>query len=92
MSLTSRILFFLLKTHHKQLVATKTARPMLDSIRLNLRQALKHQKDEMGYNLAALRYVKQGLKGLTERDLIDEDEIKEAEERGRKKRGFASLA
>jgi len=46
----------------------------------------------MGYNLAALRFVKQGLKGLTERDLIDEDEIKEAEERGRKKRGFASLA
>ncbi len=37
MPLTCRILFFMLKTHHKQIVASRTMRAMLDGIRLSLR-------------------------------------------------------
>lgn len=67
-------------------------REVLDKLRFNLREALKKQKDEMGYNLAALRVVKEDLKAWAERDFVDEDEIRQAEERARKKRGFANLA
>ncbi|KAL8749197.1 MAG: hypothetical protein Q9184_006901, partial [Pyrenodesmia sp. 2 TL-2023] len=55
--LTCRVLFFILKIHHKQIVASKTMRLMLDGIRQHLRRALQKQKDEMGLNLAALRFV-----------------------------------
>ena len=47
MPLTCRVLFFMLKTHHKQIVASRTMRSMLDDIRQNLRSALQEQKDIM---------------------------------------------
>ncbi|KAL7273608.1 beta transducin [Rhizina undulata] len=90
--LTCRILFFVLKTHHRQIVASKTMRAMLDSVRRNLRAALKHQKDEMGFNLAAVRYIRTGVEGMGNKEFLDEEAYKEAEERGKKKRVFASLA
>jgi U3 small nucleolar RNA-associated protein 12 len=55
--LTCRILFFLLKTHHRQIIGSKTMRAMLDRIRVSLRAALRRQKDEMGFNIAALKVV-----------------------------------
>jgi len=90
--LTCRILFFILKTHHKQIVASKTMRNMLDNVRGHLRAALKHQKDEMGFNLAAVRYIKSGVDAKKSKNFMDEEEYKEMEERNKKKRGFATLA
>ncbi|KAG8891521.1 hypothetical protein FRB99_003548, partial [Tulasnella sp. 403] len=57
-TLISRILFFLLKTHHRQIVATRTMRSVLIELRTHLRDALNRQKDEIGYNLAALGYIR----------------------------------
>ncbi|RPB14395.1 WD40 repeat-like protein [Morchella conica CCBAS932] len=91
-SLTCRILFFLLKTHHKQIVASKTMRTMLDSVRANLRAALRHQKDEMGFNLAAVKFVKSGVDQRGVSEYVDEEAFKMQEERATKKRGFATLA
>lgn len=91
-SLTCRILFFLLKTHHKQIVASKTMRAMLDSVRANLRAALRHQKDEMGFNLAAVKFVKSGVDQRGVSEYVDEEAFKMQEERATKKRGFATLA
>ena len=90
--LTCRILFFLLKTHHKQIVATKTMRVLLSSVRKNLRAALKSQKDQMGFNLAAIRFVKNGVEAAGKSDFVDEEAFREVEERARKKRAFATLA
>jgi U3 small nucleolar RNA-associated protein 12 len=67
-------------------------RVMLDNVRTNLRAALKHQKDQMGYNLAAVKFVKSGVEAAGNSEFVDEEAFKETEERGRKKRGFASLA
>ncbi|PBP21521.1 WD domain-containing protein [Diplocarpon rosae] len=53
--LTTRIHLFMLRTHHRQIVASKTMRHVLEDIRTNIRKSLKRQKDEMGFNLAALR-------------------------------------
>ena len=95
MPLTCRILFFMLKTHHKQLVASKSLRPMLDGIRENLRGALQAQKDEMGFNLAALRFVGRRMTESDTKQYVDEEVWEEEEdtaEKGRKKRGFVDVS
>lgn len=43
-TLTSRVLFFLLRTHHSQIVATRALRQTMISLRAHLRDALKRQK------------------------------------------------
>ncbi|QRV72846.1 small nucleolar ribonucleoprotein complex subunit Dip2 [Ceratobasidium sp. AG-Ba] len=57
-ALTSRILVFLLRTHHNQIVANRVLRTTLLALRNHLRGALKTHKDEIGYNLAALRIIR----------------------------------
>ncbi|KAL8686622.1 MAG: hypothetical protein Q9218_006977 [Villophora microphyllina] len=91
--LTCRILFFMLKLHHKQIVASKTMRPMLDGIRRHLRQALQSQKDEMGFNLAALNFVGSQIRDRGSKDYVDEATWEEEEVgKGKKKRGFIDIA
>ena len=94
MPLTCRILFFMLKTHHRQIVASKTMRPMLDAIRVSLREALQQQKDEMGFNMAALRFVGNQVRDKSTREYVDEKAWDEDEkgEKGRKKRAFVDVA
>ncbi|KAI5868668.1 WD40 repeat-like protein [Durotheca rogersii] len=53
--LTCRVLFFMLRTHHRQIVGSRRMRAMLEDIRVSLRETLRRRKDEMGYNMAALR-------------------------------------
>ena len=92
MALTCRVLFFILKTHHKQILANRTMRALLDGIREELRKALQKQKDEMGINLAALRFVGRRM-GDTGRGEYEDEEVWEEEEvgKGRKKRGFIDV-
>ena len=93
--LTCRILFFMLKTHHKQVVASRTMRGMLEGIRANLRAALRRQKDEMGYNIAALKVVGMQIKERSVKEYVDEnwEEGERERERGAvKKRAFANVS
>ena len=95
MPLTCRILFFMLKTHHRQIVASKTMRPMLDGIRGTLRKGLQQHKDEMGFNLAALRFVGRRVRDMGTKEYVDEElwaEEERKEVQGRKKRAFVSIA
>lgn len=89
--LAFRILNFMLKIHHRQIVASKTMRPMLDGIRGNLRQSLNRQKKEIGFNLAALRVISTRTKDTQAKDFVDE-ETWEKDENGPKKRGFVQIA
>ena len=95
MPLTCRILFFMLKTYHKQIVASKRLRPLLDGIREQLRASLQTQKDEMGFNLAALRFVGRRIGEMGRREYVDEQVWEEEEEtlgKGKKKRAFVDVA
>ncbi|KAJ3723082.1 WD40-repeat-containing domain protein [Lentinula raphanica] len=56
--LVSRIIIFLLKTHHYQIVANRIMRTSLIPLRKHLRSALQRQKEVIGYNLAALQYLR----------------------------------
>ncbi|KAG4305834.1 hypothetical protein PORY_000744 [Pneumocystis oryctolagi] len=87
--LVCRILFFLLKVHHHQIVANKSIRSMLDSIRVKLREELQTQKDMIGYNLAALKYIRQNWEFLHTKEFPN-DEYKKLE--SGKKRVFSTLA
>ena len=93
MSLTCRILFFMLKTHHKQIAANRTMRRVLEDVRNELRTALQEQKDEVGFNLAALKFVGRKMEEMGKGDYVDED-IEDYEElgKGKKKRGFVDIA
>jgi U3 small nucleolar RNA-associated protein 12 len=92
--LTCRILFFMLKTHHRQIIASKTMRPMLAAIRTSLRLSLMQQKDEMGYNMAALRFVGNQVRDKGTKEYVDEELWEEEEKAGRekKKRTFVEIA
>ena len=93
MPLTCRILFFMLKTHHKQIVASKQMRVLMDGIREDLRRSLESQKDEMGYNLAALGFVGRKIDEMGRSDFVDEASLAEEETgKGKKKRGFIELS
>ncbi|KAH7328863.1 hypothetical protein B0I35DRAFT_404160 [Stachybotrys elegans] len=90
--LTCRILFFMLKTHHKQIVASRTMKTMLDGIRTNLRAALKKQKDEMGFNLAALKVVGMQIRDNSVKDYVDESWDDGKDDKSTKKRAFVHVA
>lgn len=90
--LTCRILFFMLKTHHNQVVASRTMKSMLDGIRTNLRATLKRQKDEMGVNIAALKVVGMQIREQSVKDYVDETWEDEDTERSAKKRAFLHVA
>jgi U3 small nucleolar RNA-associated protein 12 len=51
-------MFFLLKVHHHQIVANRIMRKTLIPLRKHLRAALQQQREIIGYNLAALQYMK----------------------------------
>lgn len=91
-ALTCRILFFMLKTHHRQIVASKTMRLMLDNIRSNLRQALKRQKDQMGFNLAALRVVGNQVKEKGVKNYIDKEAWDDDDKKNQRKRAFVHVS
>ncbi|BFZ53696.1 beta transducin [Savitreella phatthalungensis] len=83
-ALTTRIIVFLLRNFHQQIVANRLMRSMLDSVRGHLRLALNRERDLLGYNLAALRFVKQEMRydGVTEFADVQEPS---------KKRAFATI-
>lgn len=92
--LTCRVLFFMLKTHHRQIVASKMMRPMLDSIRSTLRRVLARQKDEMGFNLSALQFIGNQIREHSTKDYIDEETWTQSQvpQGTGKKRQFVSVA
>ncbi|KAF8369289.1 hypothetical protein HHK36_032700 [Tetracentron sinense] len=56
--LVCRVATMLLQTHHNQLVATPSARPILTILRDILYARVKECKDTLGFNLAAMDHLK----------------------------------
>jgi U3 small nucleolar RNA-associated protein 12 len=88
--LVCRVLFFMLKTHQKQIVASKELRKLLDDIRADLRSLLSEVKDLMGFNVAALKSIGDRAKEMGIATLEDAERA-ESETTG-KKRAFAEMA
>jgi len=97
MPLVSRIIFFLLKTHHHQIAANRVMRTTLIPLRKHLRSALQQQKELLGYNLAALQYIKRKndsdrIAQFYEEEEMDEEKVKArlAEPKKRKRVALAT--
>ena len=86
--LVCRVLFFMLKTHHKQIVASKDLKTVLEGLRKDLHRTLKRQKDMMGFNLAALNFIGDKVKESSIRTLEDAQAV---ELDGGKKRAFVDI-
>nr|GAT54036.1 predicted protein [Mycena chlorophos] len=89
-TLVSRVLFFLLKTHHHQIVANRIMRTSLIPLRKHLRAALQRQKEIMGYNMAALQHIRR--RNDSDRvaqffeEEMDEEKVRAKIAEGKKKR------
>ncbi|KDQ64873.1 hypothetical protein JAAARDRAFT_202138 [Jaapia argillacea MUCL 33604] len=81
--LVSRVMFFLLKTHHHQIVANRIMRTTLMSLRTHLRGALLKQKETIGYNLAALHYIQRQNDAQTTAQFYEEEDMDEEKVRAR---------
>lgn len=89
--LVSRILFFVLRTHHHQIVANRVMRTSLLALRKHLRDALSQEKNRISYNLAALGYIKrqndaERLAMFYEEEGMDEEKIKARIAEGKKRK------
>ncbi|KAJ3511496.1 hypothetical protein NLJ89_g4068 [Agrocybe chaxingu] len=90
-TLVSRIMFFLLKTHHHQIIANRIMRTTLIPLRKHLRAALQQQKDVIGYNLAALHFIRrkndsERVAQFYEEEGMDEEKVKARIAGGKKRK------
>jgi U3 small nucleolar RNA-associated protein 12 len=90
-TLTCRVLFFMLKTHQKQIVSSRELKTVLEGMRADLRRTLTGNKDLIGFNIAALRFVRER---VDEAQLVRLEDVDRLEDEGqnRKKRGFVHVA
>ncbi|KAI9504159.1 WD40-repeat-containing domain protein [Coemansia spiralis] len=89
--LVCRILFFMLKTHQSQVVATRAMRSQLTSIRRHLRAGVSLQRDQIGFNLAALGSLRTEWEANATAEFFDENEIQKILDTQLKKRKFIGL-
>ncbi|KAK4940154.1 beta transducin [Elasticomyces elasticus] len=92
--LTCRILFFMLKTHQKQIVSSQALKVTLEEVRNRLRHTLQKHKHDLGFNLAGLRVLGRRARELGESDYVDEATWQDSAvnmARGTK-RGFVTVA
>jgi U3 small nucleolar RNA-associated protein 12 len=89
-TIVCRVLFFVLKTHQKQIVASRDLKTLLEDIRVDLRLFLGEVKDMMGFNIAALRCIGDRAKDMGIATL--EDVERQETEMSGKKRAFVELA
>lgn len=90
-NLTCRVLFFMLKTHQKQIVSSRELKTVLESMRADLRSSLMSNKDLIGFNVAALRFVGERVDEAKIVRLEDVDRLDE-ESKNRRKRAFVDVA
>ncbi|TFK76009.1 WD-repeat-containing protein [Pluteus cervinus] len=94
--LTSRIIFFLLKTFHHQVVAHRVMRTSLIPLRKHLRAALQQQKVVTTYNIAALRHIqrRQELDRTAQfyEEGLDEEEVRTRITEGKKRKRISLKA
>jgi U3 small nucleolar RNA-associated protein 12 len=88
-TLTCRVLFFMLKTHQKQIVSSRELKAVLEDMRADLRRTLMGNKDLIGFNVAALRFVGETVE---EQRYVRLEDVEKEEGKERKKRGFVDVA
>jgi U3 small nucleolar RNA-associated protein 12 len=79
----------MLKTHQKQIVSSRELKGVLEGVRGELRGLLSGKKDEVGFNVAALKVLGERVDG--ER-IVRLEDVEAGVEGERRKRGFVDVA
>ncbi|CEP02195.1 unnamed protein product (mitochondrion) [Plasmodiophora brassicae] len=66
-----RCVLFLLQTHHQRLIAADEMGPHFVTLRDRMRQRLRAQKDLVGYNMAAITFLKQEVDSRSNSDFYE---------------------
>lgn len=74
--LCAQCVFFLLRVHHAQITASTELKPVVERLVRNTRRHLMEQRDVIGFNLAAMNYMKRELELEGEVRLFDDVEQK----------------
>ncbi|KAJ1660147.1 beta transducin [Dispira simplex] len=90
--LVCRVLFFLLRVHHQQLIASRELLLLLNKVRDHLRAHLKSNKDTIGFNLAGLRFLRDRHQASITANYFDEDQYENALSQNTLKRKTVTLA
>ncbi|KAF2682684.1 WD40 repeat-like protein [Lentithecium fluviatile CBS 122367] len=88
-TLTCRVLFFMLKTHQRQIVASRELKSVLEGMRADLRRTLGGNKDLIGFNIAALRFVGER---VDEMGIVRLEDVDKVDDGSKKKRAFVDVA
>jgi U3 small nucleolar RNA-associated protein 12 len=88
-TLTCRVLFFMLKTHQKQIVASRELKSVLENMRKDLRRTLNGNKDLIGFNVAAMKFIGER---VDEMAIVRLEDVEKADESSKKKRAFVDVA
>ncbi|SCV00086.1 LAME_0G07426g1_1 [Lachancea meyersii CBS 8951] len=61
MPLVCRVLFFIIRSNHKELFSQKSPelKVQIDRIKLGLRNSIQNKVDDLGFNLQGLKFIKQ---------------------------------
>jgi U3 small nucleolar RNA-associated protein 12 len=88
-TLTCRVLFFMLKTHQKQIVSSRELKSSLEGMREDLRQMLGGMKDLIGFNVAAMRFVGERVDDAA---IVRLEDVEREDSKSVKKRAFVEIA
>ncbi|KAF2099379.1 WD domain-containing protein [Rhizodiscina lignyota] len=89
-ALVCRVLFFMLKTHQRQIVGSKELKVQLEDMRRDLKKSLGGMKNSLGLNYVALGFVEQRVQEKSNSRL--EDVESNDPTAGRKKRAFVDVS
>ncbi|GAV55124.1 hypothetical protein ZYGR_0AS04470 [Zygosaccharomyces rouxii] len=94
LSLICKNLFFIVQSNHRELVSQKNEelKQRITRVKNELREALKNNEDDLGFNIEGLKFVKQQWNLKHNYEFVDEFEQKKQAEKTAKKRVFETLS
>ncbi|GMM35856.1 snoRNA-binding rRNA-processing protein [Saccharomycopsis crataegensis] len=93
LSLVCRLLFFIIRIHHKELISTKDSaiKRRLTDVKDKLRNEMKSINDDLGYNIQGLKFIKTQWALKHSKEFVDEYKQTSTEDKFSKKRVFEKV-
>lgn len=93
LALVCKILYFVIKSNHKELVAQKNEalKIRITKVKEELRSALKANVDDLGFNVEGLKFIKQQWDLKHKFEFVDEYDQRKEKEKSARKRVFETV-
>lgn len=93
LTLICKLLFFIIKSNYRELVAQKNEelKLQINRVKQELRTALKGNADDLGFNVQGLKFIRQQWNLRHNLEFVDDYDQRKQEEKTVKKRIFETL-